>query len=497
MTASTLLLPEPVRTLLPALGGFRVWLVGGCVRDLILGRPTLDFDFAVERDGARLGRRLANELGADYFDLDPGRGAGRILLTIGAGRRATFDFATMRGPDILEDLGLRDFTVNAMALPLSQEGFAGEVLDPLHGGRDLREKLLRACSPKAIADDPVRGLRAVRFAVDLGLRMDPETLRQVRSAHTILDRVSPERLRDELFRILDGRRPGQGLRLMDELGLLESLVPELGRLRGLVQPEPHAFDGLTHTLATVDRLGDLVGLLCDAEEGAVARDLVEAETLTALGRFRVSLCEYLEFSPSFGRRRRALLAWAALLHDTGKPETEAIVDGRLRFLGHELVGSRLAIEASRRLRLSTVEQAEVEMTVLHHMRPAWLEADGGPTARGIYRFFRAAESTGVSVVLLSMADLLGRDVPPVPEAAWRTRLATAQALLASWFEPSQPGVAPVPFLTGDEVMQTNEIPPGPEVGRILDALREAQAIGEVQSREDALAFVERLGRAGG
>jgi poly(A) polymerase len=384
-----------------------------------------------------------------------------------------------------------------MAVALTPEGDVGDVLDPLQGGRDLREKTLRACSSQAIADDPVRALRAVRFAVDLGLRIDPDTLAQVRSAPAILDRVSPERVRDELFRILDGPRPGQGLRLMDELGLLECLVPELGRLRGLVQPEPHSFDGLSHALATVDRLGDLVGLLCDSPEGAAARDLAEAETLIALGRFRRSLCEYLAFSPSFGRRRRALLAWAALLHDLGKPETQAIIDGRLRFHGHELVGSRMAVGASRRLRLSTVEQAEVEMTVLHHMRPAWMEADGGPTARGTFRFYQAAESTGVSVVLLSLADLQARDAPPVPAEAWRTRLATAQTLLDAWFAPRQPSVSPVPLLSGDEVMQINEIPPGPEVGRILDALREAQAIGEVRSRDEALAFVERLGRADG
>lgn len=493
MADPALILPEPVRDLLPAFGGQRVWLVGGSVRDLLLRRSTLDFDFAVDGDGVALGRRLANELGADYFDLDVGRRAGRLLLTVAPGRRATFDFASLRAPDLEHDLRLRDFTINAIAIRLSPEAAPPTVIDPLHGARDLREKRLRACSATAIADDPVRALRAARFAVDLGLRMEDDTVRQVRFAGRGLAGVSPERLRDELFRILDGGAPAGGLRLLEELGLLEALLPEITALRGLAQPEPHGFDALAHTLAVVERLGEIVGLVGEAGSVGEARDLVQAEALTALGRFRPGLADYLEFAPSFGRRRRSLLTWAALLHDVGKADTQAVIDGRIRFFGHELIGSRLAVAASRRLRLSTVEQAEVEMVILHHMRPEAMEADGGPTPRGIYRFFRAAESTGVAVVLLSLADLLGRYVPPAPPDAWRRRVATAHKLLEAWFEPTRPRLAPDLYLTGDDVMRELKIPAGPEVGRILEALREAQAVGEVRSREDAVTLVARMG----
>lgn len=497
MVQLPIVLPEPVRNLLPALSGQRVWLVGGSVRDLLLKRRTLDFDFAVSGDGAALGRRLANDLGADYFDLDAGRGAGRLLLTIAPGQRATLDFASLRAPDLEQDLALRDFTINAMAIRLHPDDAPGEVIDPLHGARDLHENRLKTCSTSSISDDPVRALRAVRFAVDLGLRMETDTLRQVRSAAGDLERVSPERLRDELFRILDGSSPGQGLRVLDELDLLEVLLPEISGMRGLRQPEPHGFDGWNHTLAVAQHLGDLIHLFVDPVAGREARDLVEAEALVALGRFRPALTEYLEFSPSFGRRRRALLMWAALLHDLGKPETQALIDGRIRFFGHEVVGSRLAVEAGRRLRLSTVEQAEVEMIVSNHMRPAAMEADGGPTARGTYRFFRSAESTGVAVVLLSLADLLGRDAPPVAPEAWRRRLATAQTLLSAWFEAREPRLSPELYLTGDDVMRELKIPPGPEVGRILEALREAQAIGDVRSRDEAVAFVGEAARQAG
>jgi tRNA nucleotidyltransferase/poly(A) polymerase len=475
-----------------------VWLVGGAVRDLLLGRPTTDFDFAVQGDGLAVGRRLANALGADYYDLDASRSTGRLLLTTGEGRKTTFDFASVRGGGLLQDLALRDFTVNAMAIALSTpegvrldpSGTAGALIDPLHGSGDLRQKRLKACSAGAIADDPIRAVRAVRLSVDLELSLDPDTAAQSRRAAAALGRVSPERMRDEFFRILDCRRPAAGLRLLDRLGLLEEILPDLGPLRGLAQPAPHAFDAFDHSLATVEHLADLGALLSRRSGRQEAGNLTQASVLARFQPYQTRLAAHLAFSPSFGRPRRGLLLWSALLHDIGKAKSYTVDEqGSIRFLGHETIGSRLAVEASRRLRLSTVEQAEVEMTILHHMRLGWLEADGEPTRRAIYRFFRAAEATGVSVVLLSLADLQGHYVPPVPSPAWQRRIETAGALLQAWFDERPEVVAPVPLLNGDEIMRMARLGPGPEVGRVVEELREAQAAGELTTRQQAEAFV--------
>jgi len=483
-------LPPAVQRLLPVLGSDRVWLVGGAVRDLLLGRSTTDFDFAVQGDGLALGRRLANALGADYYDLDASRSTGRLLLTTGQGLKTTFDFASLRGRDIRQDLALRDFTVNAMAIALDPSGVTGSLIDPLQGSQDLRQKKLKPCSAESVADDPIRAVRAVRLAVDLGFRLDAETTAQLRRARSILGRVSPERIRDEFFRLLDGHGPAAGLRLLDHLGLLAEILPELEPLRNLAQPPPHAFDGLEHSLATVDHLARLAALLSGRSGKAEAGDLTEASALVRLGPFQARLASYLDFSPSFGRPRRSLLLWTALLHDGGKAKSQAVdEEGRIRFFGHETVGSRIAVEAGRRLRLSTVEQAEVEMTVLHHMRPEWLEAEGEPTRRAIYRFFRAAETTGPSVILLSLADLLARYVPPIPLPVWDRRLALAGTLLQAWFEERSAAVAPEPLLTGDEIMRLGRLHPGPEVGRVVEALREAQAAGEVATAQEAREFV--------
>lgn len=491
-------LPPAVRGLLPALGPEPVWLVGGAVRDLLLGRSTTDFDFAVQGDGVAVGRRLANAVGADYYDLDSTRRTGRLLLTLEQGRRATFDFAGLRGSDIQADLEGRDFTVNAMAIalstpegvPLGPDGADGLLIDPLGGASDLRAKRLRTCSGTSILDDPIRAVRAVRLAIDFGFQIDDDTIDQVRRARGTLDRLSPERIRDELFRLLDGRSPAGGLRLMDRLGLLDEVMPELVPLRGLEQPSPHAFDVFEHTLATVDHLSKLSALLSGRSGKSEAKDLTEASALTRLGVYQTRLAAYLDFSPSLGRSRRSLLLWSALLHDSGKAKTFAVGEaGRIRFLGHETVGSRIAVEASRRLRLSTVEQAEVEMTVLHHMRPEWLETEGGPTRRAVYRFFRAVESTGPSVILLSLADLRARYVPPLPADVWDRRMGIAGRLLQAWFEEREGVVSPVPLLSGDQIMKIRALGPGPEVGRVIEALREAQAAGDVTTQDEAEAFV--------
>ena len=483
-------LPETVRRLLPAFASHRAWLVGGSVRDAILGRPTADFDFAVQGDALALGRRLANELGADYYDLDPQRGAGRLILTTGEGRRSKLDFTPLRGRDIAEDLRQRDFTVNAMAIPLGPAGAAADLVDPLHGVRDLQQKSLRVCSATAVADDPIRAVRAARLSSDLGLRLESKTIVQVRQAGSALAGVSPERLRDELFRLLECGAPGTALRLLDHLGLMDSVIPEIAPLHGLQQPPPHAFDAFEHTLATAEHLDHFNRLLSGRAGRASATELTEAEALARLGTYRDGLIAHLDFSPSYGRPRPALLLWSALLHDSGKPQSRAIDDqGRLRFFGHEAIGARVAVEACRRLRLSTVEQAEVEMTVLHHMRPEWLEAEGTPNGRAVYRFFRAAESAGVAVILLSLADLLGRYVPPVPQDAWQRRLETARLLLQAWFTEREARVNPPALLSGDDVMRLRGSGPGPEVGKILEELREAQAGGEVRTRQEAEGFV--------
>jgi hypothetical protein len=221
-----------------------------------------------------------------------------------------------------------------------------------------------------------------------------------------------------------------------------------------------------------------------------AADLAAGWTLHSLGRFRQPLADYLDHALTFGRSRRQLLYLAVLLHDVGKATTFARgSEGDIRFLGHEAVGAAMAVQAARRLALSLTEIAELERLVADHMRPGWLEKEGPPSRRAVYRYYRSTQAAGVGIELLSLADLLGKQVPPVPEEAWSKRLTTVEALMVAWFEARRERVDPQPLVDGEAVMRIAGIPPGPIVGRLLDEVREAQAAGEVTTEEEAAALL--------
>jgi len=212
--------------------------------------------------------------------------------------------------------------------------------------------------------------------------------------------------------------------------------------------------------------------------------------LQGLGRFRKPLGAYLDHSLTFGRTRRQGLYLAALLHDVGKSTTFTHdSDGSIRFLGHEAVGASMTVGIARRLALSLAETAELERLVADHMRPGWMEKEGGPSPRSIYRFFRLTQAAGVGIALLSLADLFGKHVPPVPEAAWSTRVESVRTLLLAWFEERRDRVDPDPLLNGEAVMRLVGIPSGPNVGRLLEDLREAQVEGGVRTVAEAEAFL--------
>ena len=210
---------EPLEAAREALAGREAWLVGGAVRDRLLGRPTDDVDVALEGDPRHAAREVARAAGGTAFELSGAFGAWRV---VGSGQAWHIDLVTLRDGDIAADLAARDFTINAMAEPL--EG--GEVLDP-HGGRaDLEARRVRMVSDTALADDPLRTLRAVRLVTELGLTLDADTAAAVRAHARGIDRIAPERVFGALKRIVTADSARDGLALMDAHGLTAVVLPE-------------------------------------------------------------------------------------------------------------------------------------------------------------------------------------------------------------------------------------------------------------------------------
>lgn len=482
----------------------RVWLVGGCVRDLLLGRSVHDWDFATDRDALGMARAVADHLGGAFYPLDEERDTGRVIVRR-EGRRVELDFARLRGPDLESDLRDRDFTINAMAV-----GPEGELIDPTDGLTDLQARRVRAVGPQAFDRDPLRMLRAARIVAELGLRLEVQTAQWITERAGQLPRAAPERIRDELVRLLNARSVAYHLQLLDELGLMTSILPDVEALREQRQTTPHRYNVWWHTLMTVDAVERIWQILhCIFKESAIrhlepamyadAPDWAWDEVREMLAPFAPALVRHLRRPVVTPRYRRTLLLLAALLHDVGKPltVTEEVKPGQahplLHFYTHELVGARRAAEWMRDWRFSRAEAESVATMVRAHLRPSQIaEAPGGVTGRAAYRFFRATGDAGVEVVLLALADHLALWGPNLQPERWARRRAATHALLEYFFHRSQGAVAPPPLVNGNDLMTELGLPEGPEVGRLLEAIREAQAAGEVTTREEALVLARRL-----
>jgi len=487
--------PRQVVHRLAARRGVRVWPVGGAVRDALLDCPIHDWDFAVERDAMGLARAVADALGGAYFPLDTERDAGRVVLAVADGTRLELDFAALRGAGLEADLLARDFTINALALDET-----GTLVDPTGGQADLEGGRVRAASERVFRDDPVRLLRAVRMEAGLGFEIEPQTAAWLRRDAPLLALPSAERVRDEFVRLLALQGAATHLQRLDEFGLLPYMMPELASLKGLTQSPPHRFDVWRHTLLVVDALEGVIAAATGREVGPST--LVDAppaawgELARVLVQFAGDVTAHLAVEVSGGRGRATLLKLAALLHDVGKPETWSLgEDGCIHFYNHELVGAQIAAARLQRLRFSRDEVGRVRVMVGQHLRPAHLARTAQVTRRAVYRYFRATGCAGVEVVLLCLADHLATWGPNLQEQRRARRLEVAETLLAHYFERHEETVAPPPLLTGHDLMAELGLAEGPEVGRLLETVREAQAAGEVRTREQALALVRQISQS--
>ena len=473
-----------------ALSNQEIHLVGGAVRDMLLNRISHDLDFAVPANGISLARRVASELKADFMVLDDERDTGRVIVTDENNKRTFLDFATYRGASLEDDLHSRDFTMNAIAFDVR----AKTLIDPLNGGTDLRAKLIRACSPTSLQDDPIRILRAIRQAAAYGFKIDGETRKAMKQAAHLLPNISPERQRDELFKILEGPKPDASMRALEMLGIFPYIVPELGILKGVTQSAPHIHDVWEHTLSVLGYLENLFPALAPGYNADDTNDLFTGLLTLRIGRFREQFAAHFADSLNTDRSVRSALFFAALYHDVEKPSTKTVDEtGRIRFFDHDIKGAETAIKRAQQFNLSNDELERIQKIVKNHMRFHFftdrMEIDKQePSRKAIYRFFRDAGESGVDLVLLGLADLRGTYGPTLTQGRWTAALDVARILLENYWEKREETIAPPRLLDGNELMKELQLQPGRIVGQLLENIREGQATGKISTREQALDF---------
>jgi poly(A) polymerase len=447
------------------------WIVGGALRDELLGREVTDIDIAVEGDPEAAARELAAEVRGPVFRLSEAFGAWRVVDRRGA---RVYDFAPLQGATIEEDLRKRDFTVNAMARR-REEGAAldagspaaDQLIDPLGGRSDVESRTLRVIGPEAYESDPLRPLRLARFAAELGFAPDPETERLTAAAAPRVPEASGERVFAELRRLVMAPGAVQGLALADRLGLLHAVLPELSDLHDIEQSQFHHKDVYGHTLEVLERLIELeseaTGELREALDAPLADELTRGEALR------------------FG----------ALLHDIGKPATHDVrEDGRVTFMGHDRLGEEMVRQVCRRLRTSERLSSFLEAVTRHHLVLGFLVHERPLDRRAVYRYLTRTSPVEVEVTLLSCADRLatrGKNA----ERAIDAHLQLAEELMAAALDWRRNGPPRLP-LRGDELARELEIEPGPELGRVIAELEEAAYAGEIAGRDDAVELGRRL-----
>jgi putative nucleotidyltransferase with HDIG domain len=442
------------------------WLVGGAVRDRLLGRGTSDYDVALQGDPAGAAKALARRAGGHAFELSGQFGVWRVVSREGTWQ---LDLLPLAGGSIEDDLANRDLTINAIAEPVG----GGEPVDPFGGISDLRARVLRTVSPEAFVRDALRTLRLVRLRCELDFTIDPRTAAAAARAAGGLREVAPERIFAELKRLIASDVPVTGLELIEELGIAAVVLPELPALRGIEQSRFHHLDVHAHTLEVL----------------AAAVEL-ERDPTRALG-------EHADEVDAFMRRPLAneLTRWDALrlgavLHDIAKPQTRAVTpEGRVTFMGHDRAGEETARAVLTRLRASDRLTEHVAALARHHLDLGFLVHETPLSRRAIYRYLRECGPVPVDVTVLSVADRLATRGDNSERAIARHLELADQMLGEALRWVADP---PRPPVRGDDVARELGVTPGPELGRILAELEQASFAGEIDSREEAIEMARGL-----
>lgn len=446
-----------------------VWLVGGAVRDELLGRETTDYDVVlVARDDgtiAAVARALARAENGFAFELSDAFGAWRVVEHL---HRWQVDLTPLGGETIDADLRRRDLTVNAIARSLG----GGALADPTGGREDLAARRLRAVSDRSFREDPLRTVRVARLASELGFTVDAGTVQLARASAAGLAGVAPERVFTELKRLLSADGAIAGLELLDATGVTEIILPELSALRGVEQSRFHHLDVLGHTRAA---LAELIGLQKDPEIIFGS----DGPALAAL--FAEPLANELS--------RGQALRFGALLHDIAKPQTrEVSAEGRVTFIGHDTAGAQLGRTILGRLRASERLAEFVCAVTREHLRLGFLVHQAPLDRRAAYRYLHACAPVSVEVTALSVADRLATRGDNAEVAIARHLDLARQMVGAGLAWRADP---PRPPVRGDTLARALGLAPGPRIGELLHVLEEAGYAGEIGSEAEAIAYARQ------
>lgn len=452
-----------------AIGETPAWVVGGAVRDVALGREVDDLDLAVAESPRQSARAVAEALGGFAFELSSDFPTWRARDREGTWQ---VDLAELRGGGIEADLALRDFTVGAVAVDL----MTGEGLDPTGGLADIEAGIIRAAGPESFSQDPLRLMRAARLAAQFGWQIDPGTISLGLETSPRAGEPAGERSLSELCQLMATGDPLVGLRAMDSLGLFESLLPEIGALKGVIQGPNHHLDVYGHTLEVL--------------EGVLR---IESDLEAFVGESAEGVRAVLDTELADGVTRSTGLRLGALFHDCAKPATRREEDGFVSFRGHDVEGAAMITAIFKRLRSSNRLAEYVADLARHHLVLGFMVTRMPLSRRDVYGYLKRTDPVGVDVTLLTVADRLGArgSGSVASEEMVAGHLSLASEMVADALEWRRSG-PPAQFLPGNELAGRLGIAPGPDLGRVMEELAAARYAGEIHSASEAVEMARRF-----
>lgn len=443
----------------------RIYIVGGFLRDKILNREIKDYDFAVDGDAEEIAKLVADRLGGSFVDFMGDKGTYRVV----AGDDI-LDFSNLKGKDIYEDLIHRDFTMNAMAMRLIDYFDPGLIIDPFNGLSDILNKKIRHVGIATFEEDPLRMLRAVRFASTYKFNIDENTKEYIRRNSGLISEVSPERIMAEIYTTLRNKDSHRYIWMMEDLKLIENIFEEVARMKEVGRCYYHVTDAWVHSIKALEEYEDIINSM------RFPKDVYNL------------VFEYLNRSLTSGNKVKDVLKLAVLFHDIGKPESIYIdTNNRIHFYTHDVKGEEVVRKLNARMKISKKESSLIRKLVLYHMKPIMYFVNRGPSNKSLFNFFSELGDNAIGCLLLSQADFTATriasgkvgEIPRYSEYIIR--------LLKRYIEFKETEkhlLSPLDIIINFDLQDKRKL------GQILYEIRKNRFYGDIEDKNDAIEFVK-------
>ena len=441
-----------------------IYLVGGAVRDFLLGKNTYDRDLIVCNEDARVfSQKLAERFGATFVPLDE---VNRIYRLVFKDKLNYLDITNPVENSLEADIKRRDLTINAIAVNIK----TGEVVDLTSGLKDIKNKKINYISEQNFIDDPLRLLRIYRFQACLGFDVVPELTEIVKKHKKLIHRPAFERVIYEIVKLFGGNYSHQALLAMDDAGFLEEIFPVMAEVKKVPPNSHHHLDLFHHSVETVRQINEIY------KSGPV------------------EVKEHLERVDFGGLPRIAHLKLAGFLHDIGKFSTWTIEQdtGRHRFIKHDDVGSKMALKILKDMHFSNKQVDYITSMIKNHIYPSHVMCSPDVSEKTMMRFVRKSGLNSIDNIVLAMADRLSARGPEITQEIVENNISSLKKLV-EFYLAVRDTLKPLPkLLDGNQIMKILKINPSPLLGEILDALHDAQYENLVLTKDDAIQFVKNF-----